>query len=77
MCPFPKEELPAPQMKFFGDTRRHLEILVSKPGIKPMLPAVKAQILNHWKTRDVLKKNRSLLNKNIHQDKLLAGEALF
>ena len=56
MRPFPKE-LPAPQMKSLGHIRQHLEILVSKPGIKPMLPAVKAQTLNHWKTRDVLKKN--------------------
>lgn len=76
MYPFPKEELPALQMKSFGQTRWHLEILVSKPGIKPMLPAVKAQIPNHWKNQGCTEEEqKSLLNKNINQDKLLAGEA--
>ena len=29
-------------------------ISVSQPGIKPVLPAVEAQDLNHWITREVL-----------------------
>ena len=28
-------------------------ILVPRPGIEPMLPAVEAQILNHWTAREV------------------------
>ena len=28
-------------------------ILVSQPGIEPMLPAVEVQSLNHWATRGV------------------------
>ena len=28
-------------------------ILVRQPGIKPALPAVKAQSLNHWTSREV------------------------
>ena len=29
-------------------------ILVPQPGIKPMPPALEAQSLNHWTTREVL-----------------------
>ena len=37
---------------FFGQVR-FLEFLVPQPGIKPMSPAVKAQSLNHWTTKEV------------------------
>ena len=29
------------------------KILVSQPGIEPMLPAVEVQSLNHWTAREV------------------------
>ena len=41
---------------FFGGGRPcHLAggILVPRPGIKPVLPALEAQSLNHWTTREV------------------------
>ena len=60
---------------FFGHTMQHAGVLFPRPGMEPVPPALEAQILNHWTTREVLKK--SLLNKNINQEKLLEGEALF
>ena len=30
-----------------------MRILVPQPGVKPVSPAVKAKILNHWATREV------------------------
>ena len=30
----------------------HAEILVPRPGIEPVPPAMEAQSLNHWTTRE-------------------------
>ena len=37
-----------------GHTTWHYGILVPQPLIEPMLPAVEAQSLNHWTSREVL-----------------------
>ena len=37
---------------FFGGVA--FGILIPRPGIKPMPPAVEARSLNHWTTREVL-----------------------
>ena len=37
---------------FFGCAARHVEL--PWPGIEPMPPAVEAQSLNHWTTREIL-----------------------
>ena len=38
---------------FFLAESHRIKTLVPRPGIKPMLPAVEAQSLNHWTTRAV------------------------
>ena len=38
---------------FFATLRVVCRILVPQLGIKPMLPAVEVQILNHWMSREV------------------------
>ena len=38
---------------FFGHTTQQAGILVPQPGIEPTPPAVEAQSLNHWTTREV------------------------
>ena len=40
------------QILFFDHTMWHVE-LVSPRGIRPMPPALEAQSLNHWTTRDI------------------------
>ena len=42
----------SPVLKFFWPCRGACRILVPRPGIEPVPPAVEAWILNHWTARE-------------------------
>ena len=42
----------------FGRAPWHMGILVPRPGVEPLPPAVEAQSLNHWTAREVPGKTR-------------------
>ena len=56
---------------FFGHVAHG--ILVPQPGIKLLLPAVKAQILNNWTTREFPSSNNlGVVNRGIAQTESMA-----
>ena len=42
-----------PAHTFFWQTTQHMGILVPRPGIEPVPPAVEARSPNHWSTTEV------------------------
>ena len=59
------------ELFFFCPYYLAYSILVTQPGIKPVLPAVDVWGLNHWTTREVLSKDfsSSVMTSDLHSKK--------